>query len=412
MRPVGRSTSRSRSRSSWTQLLTPSDDGAELQVSGEGVEGWDGGACDHAEQVRMHAACAPDWFERRVFVLLERKSVVSVVGGLLVAAPFLASAGYAVKLAYGCVHVSIPVDTMLGVGIFVFTGVWSFHFRGLVDAVRGAHRVEELVQCEREDLVRKKIEHIKRESKRARRDVSVAGVDTSWADINLQEETHNASLRHEVLIRDLGILYTERQGVDELTWMRRSEYIPGSDELLELETLTFSEQETAFICSHPRFRRCVHSNVTLDQLRKMALESMTLASKETAGAAGSENAPDSPAAEESESDSAKLLAGLPVEVPGLLWQFDDGAGWRDFDEAAQAKLSGSAAKGTTRRQVDVAGEKYEADLGAMTLTKLGADQIYAVRVQVRSPKFTVAFSQSSYTLMAYRVVGAASAILE
>eukprot|EP01043_Picozoa_sp_COSAG02_P037295 COSAG02_NODE_2787_length_8027_cov_10.833375_4_plen_921_part_00 len=369
------------------------------------TEGWDNAAGEQTHHgTRSKVELAPEWFDGWISVVLQKKSLNMVVRALMVAAPFVASVGYVLEFAYGCATVSAPVDAMLGVGIFVFTCAWFFQFRGLVEAVRGAHRGTELVEHEQQYLVEMKTQRKKRKARKARNDLRatspsnrsvrtssrpgtlsprspppppspppVENIQLEWADIDLQKEATRETLRDELLIRELGVLYTERQGLDELSWMRTSDYIPGSTELLGLKRRTFSEQETGFIRTHPSFQDCDKSKVTLDQLRKWALAPTSLAGDQSDAA--SDKPPErSTANEQSENSTDNLVSGLPATVPGLHWQFkpDDESGWKDFDEAAQSQLSKSAVDGMQSAQVTVAGEKFDADLSdttTMTLTE-------------------------------------------
>jgi hypothetical protein len=413
--------------------------GLSQGVEGVGVlEGWDIAASGQTQRsARAKAAIpAPKWFEGWISVVLESKSFDTVAHTLLILAPFVASAGYVPVVVYGCASVSMPVDMMLGAGIFVFTSVWFFHFTGLVDAVRGAHRVVELVNHEKQYLVKMKTQRIERKASRSRaapfptRSVNAASVQNrlwrkppsphaapssqltpppppppppvkdnlqlDWADINLHEETTSETLRDELLIRELGLLYTERHGVDELSWMRTSDYIPGRAELSDLKERTFSAKETAFIRTHPSFNYCDKSQVTLDQLREWSLPPAGRA--EVQSDATSTEPPEHATAEaQSESSEGRLVSGLPAAVPGLLWQFkaDDDSGWKDFDEAGQTQLSQSAADGMQMAQVRIAGEKFDADLSdpaAMTLVqKVLTDSKESVRcmpMRAQRPRFS------------------------
>ena len=270
--------------------------------------GWDPAAHKSNHTRDTDTEPAPRWFEGHMFRHLEGGRVQMYVNGLLILAPFLTSTGSLAKLLYECPSVSMAVDGMFGVGTFMFTAVWSFYFTGLVDAVKGAYRVEELVNEELTDLVAKRPTSaqddaddeedeeeepmVRLQSLRRRNDdvvrlqIKKGEQAREWLSghhINLQEETARAELREEVITRELGALYAERQGVDELTWMRQSDYVRGSKELSDLQEEQFSQQEMKNICAYLKQHcggatgatatadvKAVIKNLGLDQLREIA----------------------------------------------------------------------------------------------------------------------------------------------
>jgi hypothetical protein len=81
---------------------------------------------------------APIWFEHEAFGLLGVPCVKNVITVLLLLAPFLASAGSAIEVVFGCATVSPMASWLRAIGSFSFCAVWSALFRGLADVTRGA----------------------------------------------------------------------------------------------------------------------------------------------------------------------------------------------------------------------------------------------------------------------------------
>ncbi len=88
---------------------------------------------------------APQWFEHKVFERLNKQAVKYPLYLLLGLAPFLTSMGSFVEMWFGCPTISTTIEGMFALGSFLFTGVWFFYFDGLLGAVRGARRMQTIL---------------------------------------------------------------------------------------------------------------------------------------------------------------------------------------------------------------------------------------------------------------------------
>jgi hypothetical protein len=104
-----------------------------------------------AKTARDSICDAPRWFEHAVFAKLEtvylgRSWTYWLIFGLLVSAPFVASAGRFLRVINGCPDIGTIVDGALALGIFMFCLIWVFLFEDFCNAVRGASRIQNRIR--------------------------------------------------------------------------------------------------------------------------------------------------------------------------------------------------------------------------------------------------------------------------
>lgn len=104
---------------------------------------------------------APTWFESPVFASLSTNRLVYIpIYALLSTVPLMSGCGCALRLFYDCPTASRSIETLFGLGMFVFSFLWVNMFHGLRCVVRGADKNQKRLETDHPILVEQYCEEL------------------------------------------------------------------------------------------------------------------------------------------------------------------------------------------------------------------------------------------------------------